>query len=63
MVDTDENKLILPDDTIVNKILKIRGFSVMIDYDLAELFDIPTKRLNEQVKEILNAFLIILCLS
>jgi len=56
MVDTDENKLILPDDTIVNKILKIRGFSVMIDYDLAELFDIPTKRLNEQVKRNIKRF-------
>jgi hypothetical protein len=52
----NENTFTLPDESIVNKILKIRGFSVMIDYDLAELFDIPTKRLNEQVKRNIKRF-------
>lgn len=32
------------------RILVIRGQKVMIDADLAELYGVPTKRLNEQVK-------------
>ena len=35
---------------IENRILTIRGIQVMIDRDIAELYGIPTKRLNEQVK-------------
>ena len=36
--------------TIENKILVIRGQQVMLDRDLAELYGVETKRLNEQVK-------------
>lgn len=32
------------------RIYEVRGMKVMIDEDLAELYDIKTKRLNEQVK-------------
>jgi hypothetical protein len=32
------------------RILTIRGVQVMLDRDLAELYGVPTKRLNEQVK-------------
>ncbi|MBR4264854.1 MAG: ORF6N domain-containing protein [Bacteroidales bacterium] len=35
---------------IENKILVIRGQQVMLDRDLAELYGVETKRLNEQVK-------------
>lgn len=35
---------------IEQRILLIRGQRVMIDSDLAELYGVPTKRLNEQVK-------------
>jgi len=35
---------------IARQILVIRGQKVMIDADLAALYDVPTKRLNEQVK-------------
>jgi len=41
---------IVPIELIENKIFVIRGHKVMIDYDLAYLYDVPTKRLNEQVK-------------
>lgn len=34
----------------MSKILHIRGKKVMIDRDLAELYGVTTKRLNEQVK-------------
>lgn len=33
----------------------------MIDRDLAELYGVTTKRLNEQVKRNICAFLMILC--
>ena len=35
---------------IASRILVIRGHKVMIDADLAELYGVPTKRLNEQVR-------------
>ena len=37
-------------DTIRSRILTIRGVQVMLDRDLAALYGVPTKRLNEQVK-------------
>ena len=37
-------------DAIRSRILTIRGVQVMLDRDLAELYGVPTKRLNEQVK-------------
>lgn len=40
----------LPLARIESRILLIRGQKVMIDADLAELYGVPTKRLNEQVK-------------
>ena len=33
--------------TIQTKIYELRGQKVMLDYDLAELYDAETKRLNE----------------
>jgi hypothetical protein len=44
------------DELILNKIYQIRGQNVMIDSDLAELYDVPTKRLNEQVKRNIERF-------
>ena len=43
------NKL-FPIEPIEKKILFIRNQKVMIDSDLAELYGVTTKRLNEQVK-------------
>ena len=43
-------ELIVPDEIVMSKILHIRGKKVMIDRDLAELYGVTTKRLNEQVK-------------
>lgn len=43
-------ELIIPVERIENRILLIRNKRVMIDVDLAELFGVSTKRLNEQVK-------------
>lgn len=41
---------------IEDKILQIRGQRVMIDADLAVLYGVTTKRLNEQVKRNINRF-------
>lgn len=53
----DDNTLILIDETnITNLIYTIRGKQVMIDRDLADLYQVQTKRLNEQVKRNLARF-------
>ena len=41
---------------IENRILVIRGQQVMLDRDLAELYGVETKRLNEQVKRNIERF-------
>ena len=51
-----ENELLNTEDTIKSKILVIRGQQVMIDRDLAELYGVETKRLNEQVKRNIERF-------
>ena len=43
-------------DVIRSRILTIRGVQVMLDRDLAELYGVPTKRLNEQVKRNADRF-------
>ena len=48
--------LVIPDELIMNKILFVRGLKVMIDSDLAELYSVTTKRLNEQVKRNIKRF-------
>lgn len=40
----------LPDENIMSKIYFIREQKVMLDSDLAELYEVETRRLNEQVK-------------
>jgi len=37
-------------DVIASRIVILRGQRVILDVDLAALYDVPTKRLNEQVK-------------
>lgn len=41
---------------IENRILNIRGQYVMVDRDLADLYNVDTKRLNEQVKRNIDRF-------
>lgn len=42
--------IIIPDERIENKIFLMRGKKVMFDSDLAVLYGVSTKRLNEQVR-------------
>lgn len=46
----------IPDEVIMNKIYLIRGYKVMLDSDLSELYGTETRRLNEQVKRNVNRF-------
>ena len=47
---------LLPLETITQHILLLRGQKVLLDTDLAALYDVPTKRFNEQVKRNLERF-------
>jgi len=46
------NSLIVPEEVIVTKIYFVRGMKVMLDRDLAELYQVETKQLKRQVKGI-----------
>jgi hypothetical protein len=46
----------IPAERIEGRILLIRGMKVMLDMDLARLYGVSTKRLNEQVKRNRNRF-------
>jgi hypothetical protein len=48
--------LLIPDEVVMNKIYFIRGQKVMLDKDLAELYDVETKRLKEAVRRNINRF-------
>lgn len=47
---TTKTKAIVPSQSIESTILLIRGHRVMLDADIARLYAVTTKRLNEQVK-------------
>jgi len=47
---------LIPLQRIERKILLIRGQKVLLDSDLAELYGVTTKRLNEQVKRNIDRF-------
>jgi hypothetical protein len=46
----------LPDESIEDTILLIRGKRVILDHDLARLYDVSTKVLNQAVKRNLDRF-------
>jgi hypothetical protein len=52
----ENNLQIIPEEAIINKVFIIRGVKVMVDSDLAILYEIPTKRLKEQVKRNIKRF-------
>lgn len=41
---------------IQSKIYEIRGCKVMLDFDLAEMYKVPTKALKQAVKRNTNRF-------
>jgi len=46
----------IPDEIITSKIYLIRDQKVMLDSDLAELYGVETRRLNEQIKRNIARF-------
>ena len=53
---SNNSQIMIPDEIVMQKIYRIRGKNVMLDQDLAELYDVKTKRLNEQVKRNISRF-------
>ncbi|MBS1760792.1 MAG: ORF6N domain-containing protein [Bacteroidetes bacterium] len=51
-----KNEIQLSQQHITNRIFTIRGEQVMIDRDLAEMYQVEVKRLNEQVKRNIERF-------
>jgi hypothetical protein len=48
--------LIVPDEIVMSEILLIRRMKEMIYQNRGELYGVPTKRLNEQVKRNIKRF-------
>lgn len=49
-------EITIPEEIIASKIYQIRNQKVMLDNDLAELYQVETRRLNEQVKRNISRF-------
>jgi len=47
---------IIPDNIVVNKIYELRGLKVMLDSDLAELYGVETKVLNQSIRRNIERF-------
>ena len=56
MSENDKKISLVPNELIASRILLIRGHKVMIDSDIAELYEVTTKRLNQQVNRNINRF-------
>ena len=51
-----KNEMMVPEETIMRKIYLIRSQKVMLDIDLAALYGVEPRRLNEQVKRNIDRF-------
>lgn len=51
-----KNKALIPEEVILNKIFIIRGQKVMIDRDLADLYGVETRVLNQAVRRNIKRF-------
>ena len=52
----DQTRSMIAPETIARRVLLIRGHRVMLDADLAELYDVPTKALNQAVRRNIERF-------
>ncbi len=52
----NEAKVLVPDELVMNKIYFIRNQKVMLDSDLAELYNVETKQLKRQVNRNIDRF-------
>ncbi len=51
-----KDNLVVPEEMISSKIYYIRRHKVMLDNDLAELYDVETKQLKRQVRRNIERF-------
>jgi hypothetical protein len=56
MTENKAHNLILSEESIINKIYMVRGKKIMLDKDLAELYEVKAFRLREQVKRNIDRF-------
>jgi hypothetical protein len=52
----DKNEMMIPEEVIMSKIFIIRGHKVILDKDLAELYEVETKALKQAVKRNMDIF-------
>jgi hypothetical protein len=53
---TKDKSLMISDESVISKIYLIRGHKVMLDRDLAELYGVETKVLNQAVRRNIERF-------
>ena len=51
-----DNNTLIPDEVIMKKIYLLRGSKVMMDRDLADLYEIETKQLKRAVRRNISRF-------
>lgn len=51
-----QNLPVIPEEIIISKIYLIRGQKVMLDFDLAELYEVETKVLKQAVRRNMDIF-------
>ena len=59
----EEIQAAIAEELIIRKIYSIRGKQVMLSQDLAELYEVGTRVLNQQVKRNIGKFLKGICSS
>lgn len=57
----NNNDIVICENDIENLIFQVRGQQVMLDCDLANLYNVETKKLNESVKRNINRFPLSFC--
>jgi len=55
-MNTEKSDILVAEEIIISKIFNIRGKQVMLASDLAELYQVETKVLNQQVKRNIRKF-------
>ena len=53
---SSKSKDLIPEKRILKIIMVIRGENVILDSDVAKLYDVETRRLNEQVRRNIEKF-------
>ena len=56
MQQTKKQLIAIPSERIISRIFLIRGKKIMIDRDLAELYEVETRALNQAVRRNINRF-------